>query len=449
MSTVRSPQRRSRDAEPKEPAAAQATPVGEALVALLDVAYRARLPVLLEGPTGIGKSQIVAQFAQSAGIGCVVLDLSLLEPPDLVGLPVIRDGRTHYASPAELPTEGRGVLMLEELNRAEVPVMQPALQLLSARRLHAYELPPGWSCVAAVNPEDGDYQVNRLDPALRARFMQLAVCADRGEWLRWAERRRIHPAVLSVVRGHAEVFDHAPPRSWAHVSELLLALRPDELSRRELVVAALRGYLPSAWASLVASSLSQDLSVPRFDPADAFTPEGEGAFAAMVHGMLNQGRIDAVTAVASRLLAWFAGDTALSMAVLGRVTVPALERVTAPLPGDLREQCLDGVAESPAAEPLLKSLGVDAERVAALGYEATGARVHLRGWASERLFHRVHLAVAAVMRALQRCDLKVLAGDASRRRQLRLMVDDAGVHGRELARWLRDRGLLDGETAAR
>ncbi|MCB9882928.1 MAG: AAA family ATPase [Planctomycetes bacterium] len=110
---------------------------------LLDIAWRARRNVLLEGPTGIGKSAVVQQFAARAGIGFVVLDLSLLEPPDLVGLPVIREGRTHDAVPSELPTSVHGVLMLEELDRAEIPVMQPALQLLSARRLHDYELPPG------------------------------------------------------------------------------------------------------------------------------------------------------------------------------------------------------------------------------------------------------------------------------------------------------------------
>ena len=57
--------------------------------------------------------------------------------------------------------------MLEELNRAERYIQQPALQLLTARRLHEYELPPGWSTVAAINPEDGEYQVTPLDPALR------------------------------------------------------------------------------------------------------------------------------------------------------------------------------------------------------------------------------------------------------------------------------------------
>src|SRR6185369_954716 len=112
------------------------------------------------------------------GIGTVVLDLSLLEPPDLVGLPVIKDGRTTYAVPSALPGDGAGILMLEELNRAERYIQQPALQLLTARRLHEYELPPGWVCFAAVNPASGDYHVTTLDRALRARFLELSVRAD-------------------------------------------------------------------------------------------------------------------------------------------------------------------------------------------------------------------------------------------------------------------------------
>ena len=75
--------------------------------------------MLLEGPTGVGKSEIVRHVAQALAIETIVLDLSLLEPPDLVGLPVVRDGRTEYALPHVLPKEGAGILLLEELNRAE------------------------------------------------------------------------------------------------------------------------------------------------------------------------------------------------------------------------------------------------------------------------------------------------------------------------------------------
>src|SRR5271166_2600032 len=113
-------------------------PVGPRLKSVLKTAYRTRRPVLLEGPTGVGKSEVVREVAQELEIGWAVLDLSLLEPPDLVGLPVIENGRTSYASPQILPLAGNGILMLEELNRAERYIQQPALQLLTARRLHQY-----------------------------------------------------------------------------------------------------------------------------------------------------------------------------------------------------------------------------------------------------------------------------------------------------------------------
>src|SRR4051794_20084719 len=142
----------------RRPVSLPFVPLGPRVLDVLDLCYRARRPVLLEGPTGIGKSEIVRAAAERLGIGLAVLDLSLLEPPDLVGLPIIEHGRTRYAVPSILPQDGAGILLLEELNRAERYIQQPALQLLTARTLHEYRLPEGWVCFAAVNPQDGDYQ---------------------------------------------------------------------------------------------------------------------------------------------------------------------------------------------------------------------------------------------------------------------------------------------------
>jgi hypothetical protein len=163
----------------------------------------------------VGKSEIIGQLAVELGIQCTVLDLSLLEPPDLVGLPVIVDGRTTYAAPSILPQSGCGILMLEELNRAERYIQQPALQLLTARRLHEYRLPEGWTTCAAINPDRGEYQVTPLDPAMRARFSNLLVKADREPWLDWAKQNGVHPAVTSLVRDHDRSLDDTPPRTWS------------------------------------------------------------------------------------------------------------------------------------------------------------------------------------------------------------------------------------------
>lgn len=322
----------SRPVSKPAPGTPASLPIGEPVLAVLAVAYRARRPVLLEGATGIGKSQITEQFAARLGIQHRVLDLSLLEPPDLVGLPQLRDGRTHYAFPAELPTEGAGVLMLEELNRAELPVMQPALQLLSARRLHAYELPPGWFCVAAVNPEEDDYHVNHLDAALRSRFLQLPVHADRHEWLGWAVRHNVHPIVQRLVREHPDVFASSAPRSWAYAAEVLTHLQPAEACQRELVLTLARGYLPVAWATALAEQVGGLAAAPVLDVPRCFAAGGERYLGDLVRPLLAQGLTDAVAMFAHALRA----ATAPAEFEAGR-----WEALLASLPGDLRQQIVE------------------------------------------------------------------------------------------------------------
>src|SRR4029453_2154031 len=109
-------------------------PAGEHLIELLSLAYKADQPVLLGGRHGVGKSELLAQAAARLGIGFIVRDLSLMEPPDLVGIPKVgKDRKTYYAIPAWLPDVGRGLLALEELNRCPRYMRAPCMQLLTTR----------------------------------------------------------------------------------------------------------------------------------------------------------------------------------------------------------------------------------------------------------------------------------------------------------------------------
>ncbi len=414
-------------------------PIGPAAVDVLDLAYRARRAVLLEGPTGIGKSQIVADFARQSGLDVIVLDLSLLEPPDLVGLPVIEGGRTRYASPAELPASGRGILMLEELNRAELPVMQPALQLLSARRLHGYELPPDWSCVAAINPEDGDYQVNRLDPALRSRFLQVGVRAERDTWLDWAGRANVHPVIARVVRDHEGAFEHASPRSFTYASDLLHALRDDELGRGDLVRVALRGYLPTSWAILVTEALAGHAGTPPIEIERFFAADGVATLARAVAELGAGRRIDAIAMLSAKLRRFLASGTFVEAGF----TLERIEQLLAPLPGDLREQCLDSAVQSPAAAALLRAIGHEPSHVAG-SYAGSPLRDLVLRWRREMALHRVRLVVVAVAQWLDRDAPTDPATMGRVVAQLGQLVIDAGPLGADLARRLRARGLLEG-----
>lgn len=369
-------------------------PIGPRLEAVLELAYRARRPVLLEGPTGIGKSEIVKKLADRLGIAHVVLDLSLLEPPDLVGLPVIQDGRTRYAVPDILPQDGAGILMLEELNRAERYIQQPALQLLSARKLHGYELPPGWACFAAVNPESEGYHVTPLDKALRARFLCLPVRADRATWLAWAQMNDVHPGVVSIAQAHERVLDDVPPRTWTYVSQILKCLTPAEIEGTGLLRDALSGYLPQAWVELVVASRGTWASRLPFDVRALLSEyDRRPELAEQVKGFSKTGQTDRLDEITTRLCRLLEGPEAGVLASARQLTLTSFEALIADLPGDQREKLVSALGHNPTATTLVD---VRPEELCER-YAGSPAERKIDAWSADPLKqHRVALAVTAL-----------------------------------------------------
>jgi MoxR-like ATPase len=369
-------------------------PVGPRLERVLAVAYRARRAVLLEGPTGVGKSEIVRSVAESLGIETVVLDLSLLEPPDLVGLPVVNEGRTEYALPHVLPRAGAGLLLLEELNRAERYIQQPALQLLSARRLHEYVLPEGWVCIATVNPQTAEYHVTALDRALRARFLQVSVRADRGTWLAWAQTRSLHPGVVGLVQTHERALDDVPPRTWAYVSDLLRAFTAEELEDGALLRDALGGYLPAAWVETLLASKSSWGTRFGFDVRELLATYAPGSpLAKQVTAFREQGQTDRIDEIVHRLAPLLAGPEAGVLAAQSLLTLAAFESLLADLPGDQREKLQEALGGNPTAASL-----IDIDPTDLLGsFAGSAAEKKIAAWRAEPTKrHRVTLAVTAL-----------------------------------------------------
>jgi hypothetical protein len=219
-------------------------PAGEAVISFVIANYQADQPSLLEGGHGIGKSALIEQAARRLGIEYVTLDLSLLDAVDLTGMPYIgKDRRTHHAPPTRLPVDGKGLLLLEELNRAPELTRAPCLQLCTARQLNDYVLPPGWNPVAAINPRRDGHATDDLDPALLSRFSRVRVVPDRSRWVEWAHGAAIHPAVSSFVDLSPDVFANRDPnpRSWAYVSNILKTWEQGRQGELHPLVAGLVG----------------------------------------------------------------------------------------------------------------------------------------------------------------------------------------------------------------
>ena len=203
-------------------------------------------PVMLWGPPGVGKSQMVAQAAKHHNVPVIDIRLSQLEPSDLRGIPFRVGDLVEWAVPAMLPNEQRhgefGVLFLDEITAAPPSVSAAAYQLILDRRLGAYHAPEGWAIFAAGNRQ-GDRGVTYTMPApLANRFSHFEVEVNLDDWVTWAFASGIDERVIAFLRFRPELlFDFDPahnpvafpsPRSWefAHRALQKFADSPDILA---------------------------------------------------------------------------------------------------------------------------------------------------------------------------------------------------------------------------
>ncbi|MEW7976836.1 MAG: AAA family ATPase [Candidatus Sedimenticola endophacoides] len=185
-------------------------------------------PVMLWGPPGVGKSQMVAQIGASNEVPVIDIRLSQMEPSDLRGIPFRVDGRVEWAIPSLLPDNARhgpaGILFLDEINAAPPAVSAAAYQLILDRKLGDYQVPDGWAIFAAGNRQ-GDRGVTYSMPApLANRFSHFEVETHLDDWVMWAYRNGIDERIIGFLRFRPELlFDFDPahnpvafpsPRSW-------------------------------------------------------------------------------------------------------------------------------------------------------------------------------------------------------------------------------------------
>jgi AAA domain (dynein-related subfamily) len=192
-------------------------------------------PVMVWGPPGIGKSQIVAQVASRHNVPVIDIRLSQMEPTDLRGIP-FRDGDSVvWSIPALLPNAAkhgaRGILFLDEITSAPPTVTAAAYQLILDRRLGEYRVPDGWVIFAAGN-RHGDRGVTYAMPApLANRFTHYDLEAHLDDWIAWAYQHDVderviaflhfRPELLFEMKSSTTLAAFPSPRTWEYASRAL------------------------------------------------------------------------------------------------------------------------------------------------------------------------------------------------------------------------------------
>jgi MoxR-like ATPase len=243
-------------------------------------------PACVWGPHGIGKTALVRQLARSRGWHFVeVAPAQIEELGDLHGLPTrvdtgsgkAREGRTAFLPPEWVPREkGPGILLLDDLNRADERVLRALMQLLQNHRLYSWALPEGWQIVCTANPESGDYNVTAMDDALVTRMLHFTLAFDARAWAQWARSAGIDERGIEFVTTYPEaaVGRRTTPRTLVQFFRQVASITDLAADRQRVARLAQSTLDPSTAAAFVRFSCDEMRALPDADEVlDASLPQ--------------------------------------------------------------------------------------------------------------------------------------------------------------------------------
>lgn len=196
----------------------------------------------LIGDPGLGKTAIPRQAAEELGIEFASIIVAQYDSGELGGMPYLDEASTgkQYARarPDWLPSEGEGILLLDELSQAPLANLNIVAQLVNEHRIGEHKLGDGWTIVVANNHLSNRAGTVSLPTHLKDRLMPIEVEANLDDTIKHFNEKGVNPLLVSFLRvfpqrlAEFEVSrDACPsPRSWMRVNTLLSMLEKKALT---------------------------------------------------------------------------------------------------------------------------------------------------------------------------------------------------------------------------
>ena len=205
-------------------------------------------PILLMGPPGIGKTQIMEQIAKECKIGLVSYTITHHTRQSAIGLPFIQEkmyGGKKYSVTEYTMSEiiasvydkieatgiKEGILFIDEINCVSETLAPTMLQFLQCKMFGNQKVPEGWIIVAAGNPPEYNKSVRDFDIVTLDRIKKIDVEENYEVWKEYAYQAEIHPAILAYLEIRKDHFYRiettvdgkvfATARGWEDLSQLL------------------------------------------------------------------------------------------------------------------------------------------------------------------------------------------------------------------------------------
>lgn len=208
------------------------------------------------GPAGIGKTEIAMQACEETGYGHKYLNLSVLEAPDLLGLPTVNEktNKSIYALPEGFPLVSEAeaketVLLVDELDKAKPELQNPMLELFQFRSINGTLLKFRAVIATGNLPDEGAYS-QTVSHALTNRCGVYKVTHSYQAWQDWAVPAGVNPLIVGFLSrntnfllkpppdGDETAYCHPSPRAWTLAAKDLDGTSADDpIEFQELLVA--------------------------------------------------------------------------------------------------------------------------------------------------------------------------------------------------------------------
>ena len=274
---------------------------------LIDLHYQTKRPLMLVGPSGIGKTQGVRQYAKDKGLKLFEYHLASCEPGDIRGICVVDGDSMRFLRPEDFPkiTDEGCIIFFDETNRATKNVINSIMQASDGSgRIANHLLPPGCLTIAAMKPDNLNYIVTSVDEATINRFTVIEFDYEQERLLDYGRRQGWHPTTLGFLSLEKNLFAHAKPFDGLHN-------RP---SSRSMEALSEMEWLPKSREAHLACSvgrLGPELGMEYHAFAYGAHPvsasellEGGEETMNRISDFVKQGRMDLIGATNNDLLSW-------------------------------------------------------------------------------------------------------------------------------------------------
>jgi len=281
-------------------------------------------PVCIWGTHGLGKTQIIQDYAKQKNWKLAYCAPAQFEEMgDLHGMPMVvdptpdqpnsGDERTVFAPPDWVPKDdGPGILLLDDVNRADDRILRGIMQLLQNFAMFSWELPSKWQIVATANPEGASYSVTPMDDAMLTRMLHFTLSFDAKIWAKWAYESQVDPRGIAFVLNYPESVTglRTTPRTLVQFFEQIediTDLKSEIDTVANLASSVLDDTTVYAFINFVNDELTGLLDPE--DILDATTPKNwEKKFKELATSKGGGKRVDRISAICTRLFLHITSD---------------------------------------------------------------------------------------------------------------------------------------------